>query len=339
MDVTTFAVDLAKRVFQVHGYTQTGERVVVRRLKRRQFLAFFERRTERCRVVMEACGGSQYWGRELERLGYTVELIAPQFVRPFVVGNKHDGNDTDAIYEASRRPRIRRVAIKSEDQQAVQAVHRVRERLKGARTALTNQLRGLLGEYGWVFAKGEAALRRGIAEVLEDARLPGPMRELLGEGYQEWCGLDERIAAQDRRLAELYRSSEPAQRLGEIEGVGVLTATAMLALLVDVHAFANGRAFAAWLGLTPREHSSGDRRRLGGITKRGDAYGRTLLVHGGRSAVQAAMRKSDPRSRWIQALVARRGRNKAAVAVANHNARIIYAMLASGEAYRPARAA
>lgn len=334
MQVTTFAVDLAKQKFQVHGFTAAGERVVKRTLSRAAFLQFFAQREERCRVVMEACGSSHHWGRELRRLGYSPELLPAQFTKPFVIGNKHDGNDTDAIFEASLRPKIRCVTIKSEEHQAVQSVHRVRQRLIGARTALSNQLRGMLGEYGYAFARGAAMLRRSVHRVLEEDKLPGLVRELVNDLWLEWCDLNDRIAAQDRRLMRLYRASALCQRLGAVEGIGEKTATAVVAAIPDPHAFRSGRQCSAWIGLTPGEHSSGQVRRLGGITKRGDRYLRTLLIHGGRAAVNAAMHKSDPRSEWIKALVARRGKNKAAVAVANKNARIIWALLSKEEDYR-----
>lgn len=332
MQVTTFAVDLAKSKFQVHGYTVRGEKVVVRTLTRKRFLAFFASRPERCGVVMEACATAHHWARELSARGYPVQLLPPQHVAALVIGSKNDANDADAIFEASQRPKIRPVPIKSEQQQDVLALHRVRDRLIKQRTALVNQIRSLLGERGVVFDKGTAPLRRGVAEWRAQAQ--GALAGVIGDLCEEWQALDRRIARTERCLHEVYRSSPACGLIGDIEGIGELSATAAVAMIGDGRAFHRGRECAAWLGLTPREHSSGQSRRLGGITKRGDGYLRKLLVHGARSAVLAARHKRDARSRWIQALVARRGMNKAVVALANKNARILWALLRTGECYR-----
>lgn len=337
MQVTTFAVDLAKNRFQVHGFTAQAEKVVVKRLSRAKFLAFFQAREERCTVVMEACAAAHHWARTLNGLGYRVRLLPAQHVSALVVGSKTDSNDADAIFEASQRPKIRPVAVKSQAQQEVLAVHRVRERLIKARTALINQIRGLLGERGEVFDRRVGPLRRALPAWLEQAQ--GPFARLIGELWEEWGELDRRIARQEGRLHETYRSSPGCGLIGEVEGIGELTATAVVATVGDARAFDSGRQFSAWLGLTPREHSSGERRRLQGITKRGDGYVRKLLIHGARAAVLAAHKKRDARSRWIQALVARRGHNVAVVAVANKNARILWALLRTGECYRRPAAA
>ncbi len=339
MKVTTFAVDLAKRVFQVHGFSAMGEKVVARRLRREEFLRYFAEHGGGCRVAMEACGSAHYWARELTGLGYEVRVIPAQFTAAFVIGNKRDASDADAIFEASRRAQIRPVPIKSEEQQAIQALHRVRARQVRSRTALMNQLRGLLAEFGYVFAAGAGSLLRGVETVVEQGQLPWLMAEQALELREEWRLLDERIRSVDRRLKALYGQLEVCQRLGEIDGVGVLTATAIVARVDDAGVFHGGRQFSAWVGLTPRESSSGEQRRLGAMTRRGDTYLRTLLMHGARAVVHAARRRSDPRSRWIQELVARRGVHKAIGAVANKNARIIWALLQSGERYRPPGAA
>lgn len=335
MKVTTFAVDLAKRVFQVHGFTAIGEKVVVKRLRRAEFLPFFAEHGGGCAVAMEACGSAHHWARELRGLGYDVKLIPAQFTAAFVIGNKRDASDADAIFEATRREQIRPVPIRSEEQQAIQALHRVRSRQVRSRTALMNQLRGLLAEFGYVFAGGAGSLSRGVETVVEQGQLPWLMAEQLVELREEWRLLDERIRRVDRRLKELCERLEVCQRLCEIDGVGVLTATAIVARVDDAGVFRGSRQFSAWLGLTPREHSSGERRHLGAMTRRGDTYLRTLIMHGARAVVHAARRRSDPRSRWIQELVARRGVHKAIGAVANKNARIIWALLQSGERYQP----
>lgn len=340
MKVTTYAVDLAKNVFQVHGYDAHGHRVLVKRLRRTAFRRFFCVEARPCEVVMEACGSAHHWGRELESWGFRVGLLAPQHVKALVIGDKTDANDCDAIYEASRRAKVRRVPVKTVAQQEVQALHRVRERQKKARTALLNQVRGLLSEVGLIAPKGVAALGRLVAEQLEDAEnglTPG-VRQLIAALWEERRELEARIAQVERTLVAVHETTEITQRWSAIPGIGVLTATAALASLGDGRQFTRGRQCSAWLGLVPRVHSSGERRRLGGITKRGDGYLRTLLVHGARAAVLATRGKDDAHSRWIRDLVARRGHNRAVVAVANKNARILWAMLVHGSEYRPAAA-
>lgn len=333
MQVTTFAVDLAKAKFQVHGYTAQGEKVIARTLTREKFLRFFADRPERCRVAMEACGSAHHWARALRALGFAPELLPPQHVAALLLGNKNDANDTDAIFEAANRPMIRRVPVKTEPQQDLLAAHRVRERLMKARTALINQIRGLLTERGVVFDRRPGTLKCALPRWLEGVE--GPLATLIAELREEWVALDARIAQQEARIKTHHRASAECQRLAAVEGIGILTATATVASVGDARAFRSGRQLSAWLGVTPSEHSSGQRRHLGGITKRGDGYLRKLFIHGARAAVRAAERKRDARSRWINDLVARRGVNKAVVAVANKNARIAYALLARGEDYRP----
>jgi transposase len=340
MKVTTYAVDLAKKVFQVHGFDAHGQRVAVKRLRRAGLVRFFHLEAAPCEVVMEACGSAHHWGRELEALGYRVGLIPPQHVKALVVGDKTDANDCDAIYEASRRPKVRWVPVKTVAQQEMLALHGVRARLIKARTALTNQARGFLAEVGQVAPRGAAALRRLIAEHLEEAAsalTPG-LRQLLAELQEEWDELEGRLVRVERLIRAQHQASEVTRRLAEVPGVGVLTATAVQAKLGAGRQFQRARQASAWVGLVPREESSGERRWLGRITKRGDKYLRALLVHGARSAVLAAHRKDDAHSRWIRGVVARRGHNRAVVAVANKNMRILWAMLAQGTAYRPATA-
>ncbi len=340
MKLKRVGVDLAKQVFQVHG-VDAQERVVVRRqIRRGQLLAFF-RNLEPTLVGMEACGGSHYWARELGKLGHEVRLMAPQFVKPYVKSGKNDAHDAEAICEAVSRGAMRFVAVKSADAQALQALHRIRSRLVKSRTALANEIRGLLGEFGLIESKlGIAALRRWIPQVLEDGEngLPGLMRELLHGLHEELRLLDERVGVLDARIERQARSDERATRLLQIEGIGPVTATALVAGLGDGRQFRSGRDLAAALGIVPAQRSSGGKARLGGISKRGDPYLRTLLIHGARAAVNASLRqaKSDPRSRWIQALVTRRNKNIATVALANKNARVVWAMLTRGERYRVA---
>lgn len=340
MKITRIGVDLAKQVIQVHGVDGGGKTVLRRRLTRGQFRRFMVQ-LEACVVAMEACGSAHYWGRELQGLGHEVRLMAPQFVVAYRKNDKNDGNDAEAICEAAGRPSMRFVAVKTPEQQAVLGLHRARELLLGQRTALVNQVRGLLAEYGIVLARGVQRVRRGLPEVLEEGEnaLPGMARETFGELYERLLEFDERMRTYDRRILELAREMPGAKRLMQVPGVGPLTATAVLASVADARVFANGRQFAAWLGLVPRQHSSGTRVRHGGITKRGERYLRKLLVHGARAVLSARARPEQANWRWAQAVRARRGFNKATVALAAKHARIVWAMLAHEQDYQPRRLA
>lgn len=332
--LTTVGIDLAKNVFQVHGVDQVGRTVLRKRLRRAEVTAFMARLPS-CVVGLEACCGAHYWARVLEGLGHQVKLIAPQFVKPYVKSNKNDANDAEAICEAVRRPHMRFVHRKSIEQQDVQALHRVRSRLIGSRTSLVNQIRGLLAEYGVVLPQSIGQVRRGLPTVLEDAsnELSTLGRRLFNGLYEQLVDLDKRIEEFDEEIARLFRSNSVCQRIGEIEGVGPLIATAMISAIGDGRSFKNGRQLSAWLGLVPRQESSGGKTRLLGISKRGDSYLRTLLVHGARSVVYRAGSKADRRSHWIADKQRRLGTNRACVAVANKNARIIWAMLANEQRY------
>jgi transposase len=287
-------------------------------------------------VGLEACCGSHYWSRVLSRSGHTVRLIAPQFVKPYVKSNKNDPNDAEAICEAVSRPHMRFVPANSVEQQDIQSLHRVRSRLVSSRTALGNQIRGLLSEYGIVLAQHVSQLRRGLPLILEDAtnELTPFGRRLFASLYEELLSLEEKIKAIDEQISTVYQASEPCQRIAAVEGIGPLIATALVAAISDGKSFKNGRQFAAWLGLVPRQHSSGEKARLFGISKRGDSYLRTLLIHGARSVVYRASRKTDRRSLWIADKQRRLGTSKACVAVANKNARIAWSLIARGEIYR-----
>lgn len=332
--LTTVGIDLAKNVFQVHGVDQVGRTVLRKRLRRAEVTAFMARLPS-CVVGLEACCGAHYWARVLEGLGHQVKLIAPQFVKPYVKSNKNDANDAEAICEAVGRPHMRFVHRKSIEQQDVQALHRVRSRLIGSRTALVNQIRGLLAEYGVVLPQSIGQVRRGLPMVLEDAgnELSTLGRRLFNGLYEQLVDLDKRIEELDEEIARLFHSNSVCQRIGEIEGVGPLIATAMVSAIGDGRSFKNGRQLSAWLGLVPRQESSGGKTRLLGISKRGDSYLRTLLVHGARSVVYRAGSKADRRSHWIADKQRRLGTNRACVAVANKNARIIWAMLANEQRY------
>lgn len=337
MKISVYAVDLAKNKFQVHGFDAQGERRAAKTLNRSGMVKFFDGVTQGAEVVMEACASAHYWGRRLLSLGYRVRLIPAQHVRAYVLGNKTDANDADAIYAVSQRKDIRAVQVKTVAQQDALLVHNTRERLIAARTALINQIRGVLAERGVVFGQRADVLRRELVAWLETSP-GGEITELLQqwvrERWAEWQALDEQIMHCDRQMRQWYQATPACTQIGEIEGIGVITATAVVASVGNARQFDSGRQFASWIGLTPKERSSGAMRHLGGITKRGDGYLRKLLVHGARAAVLAAKGKRDVRSRWINALVERRGHNKAVVALANKNARILWALLTTGECYR-----
>jgi transposase len=338
MQVVRIGLDLAKYVFEVHGVDERGN-VVLRKTLRRGSVSKFFANLPHCLIGMEASNGAHYWARVLTTLGHKVRLISPQFVAPYVKSNKNDRNDAEAICEAVGRPTMRFVPPKSPEQLAIQALHRIRQRLVQSRTRLANQIRGILSEHGIVIARDIWRLRRALAEIAGNAPddLNPLLRVLIMEAQGELIELDRRIASCDRRIQELYRTSELCQRLGKIEGIGPVTATALVAAVGDQSCFKNGRQFAAWLGLVPKQQSSGGRNRLFGISKRGDRYLRTLIIHGARAALGKAAGKEDPRSRWLASLRQRRHPNVAAVALANKNARIAWAMLAGNISYEPAR--
>lgn len=335
MEITTIGVDLAKNVFQVHGMNAHGKTVVRKRLSREKFLTFFANLPP-CMVAMEACGSSNFWARRLKSVGHDARLISPQFVKPYVKTNKNDFNDAEAICEAATRPQMRFVPLKSIEQQDIQAVHRVRQLLVQQRTALVNQARGLLREYGVFIPAGISQFRGAIADVLEDAEneLTDLTRQLMTDLYQRLLELDGQITDYERRIERLSRERPVCQRMQKVEGVGVLTATALMATVGDAKVFKNGRQMSAWLGLVPRQHSSGEHNRLFGISKRGDTYVRSLLIHGARSVLLRCKHKTDQKSRWLQRLIERRGFNRACVALANKNARTLWALMAHGDNYR-----
>ncbi len=337
MSVTTIGLDISKQFFQVHGGDADGRAILRKKLRRNQVAAFFANLPP-CVVGLEACCGSHYWVRVLSRCGHRVRLIAPQFVKPYVKSNKNDANDAEAICEAVSRPQMRFVPAKSVEQQDIQSLHRVRGRLVSSRTGLANQIRGLLSEYGIVLPQHVSQLRRGLPLILEDAsnELTAFSRRLFASLHNELLALEEKIGALDEQIESVYQTSEPCQRVAAVEGIGPLTATALVAAMSDGKAFKNGRQFAAWLGLVPRQHSSGGKARLLGISKRGDTYLRTLLIHGARSVVSRASRKTDRRSLWIADKQRRLGTSKACVAVANKNARIVWSLIAREEVYRRA---
>lgn len=335
--VVRLGIDLGKNTFHLFGVDKFGSTVLKKKLGRKQMLTYFANLPS-CLIGMEACGGSHYWARELTKLGHEVKLMSPQFVKPYVKGNKNDYNDAEGICEAVGRPNMRFVTVKSIEQQDLQGLHRMRESVIKQRTALANQIRGLLGEYGIVIGKGISQFRTRLPEILEDGenRLTDRFRGWLAEQLEAFRTLDERIKRYDREIQREHAASELCQRLSAIEGVGPQSATAVVASYGDCKQFRDGRQFSASIGLVPRQHTTGDKPILLGISKRGDKYIRTLLIHGARSVISRIEGKADRRSQWLQSLVARCGKNKAAVALANKNARIIWALLTRGECYRPA---
>jgi len=337
MNVKYLGVDIAKDVFQLCGMSCGGSVVLSKRLRRGHLLKFIANMPP-CTIGIEACGGAYYWHRQFVQLDHNVKIISPQFVKPFVKGQKNDGNDAEAIAIALQQPTMRFVPPRSEEQQDMQSLHRARRRLVNHRTATVCQIRGLLLERGITIGTSITRLRRAVPDILEDASngLSHSLRASVHELFTLIAYLDDRIKYFDREIQCVFRKSADCQRIASIPGVGPKTATAIVAAAGNGAEFHNGRHFAAWLGLVPRQYSSGDRRVMLGITKRGDRHLRTLLVHGARAVVRTAKRKADRHSKWVNELHERRGHNKAVVAVANKNARIIWAVLSSGEPYRAA---
>ena len=338
MKLMRIGVDLAKTVIQVHGVDREEKPVWRRRLARKTWLKMLcETAEPGCEIGMEACSSAHHWARRLQARGFTVKLIAPQFVKPYVKSNKNDANDAEAVCEAMSRPSMHFVAVKSVEQQDIQAVHRVRSDLVGQRTAKANQIRGLAGEYGLMAPQQLRQLSKAIPGWLEDADngLSVRFRRLLNGLWEDLQRLERRVAELNREIATIAKNEPAAQRLQQLRGVGPITATALVAAVGDGRQFANGRQMSAALGLTPKQHSSGGKDRLLGISKRGDRYVRTLLIHGARAAIRTAKHKEDRLSQWVTALAQRSHPNVAAAALANKTARIAWAMLRKGTDYQP----
>ncbi len=334
-EITTIGLDLAKMVFQVHGADQDGRPVMRKKLRRGQVLGFFAGLSP-CLIGLEACASAHYWARELQALGHAVRLIPPQYVKPFVKTNKNDASDAEAICEALIRPTMRFAPLKSAEQQSVLMLHRARELLVRQRTMLINALRGHCGEFGVVVAQGASKVAELIAmiEDRQDERLPALAREALGSLVGQLQMVQAQIVGLEKKLMAWHRANEASRRLATIPGVGVITATALVATIGDASQFHSGRQLAAWLGLVPRQHSSGGKDRLGRISKRGDGYLRKLLVHGARTVLLWSRRKKETRTAWLEALLARRPTNVVVVAMANKTARVVWALLSRGETFR-----
>lgn len=318
-EIKVLAIDLAKSVFQLHAVDERAVAVLRKQVKRGQLLRVLAQ-VPACIVAMEACGSAHHWGQQIAALGHTVRLIPPQYVKPFVKGNKTDRNDAEAICEAAQRPNMRFVPVKSLEQQALMAAQRFRALLVKSRTALSNHVRGLLAEFGICVPKGIAKVRAVLHEQGVLAGLPELMRQVAAQMRQELEQLDEAVGEASRRIEQLVRSHATCRYLMRREGIGVHTACALVAQIDPAH-FKNGRHLSAFIGLVPKQHSTGGKQVLMSISKRGNTELRTLLIHGARAVVRTAPGKHDPLSRWIAQLMTRRGKHRTIVAVANKLAR------------------
>jgi len=334
--IAVLGIDLAKQVFHLFGVDKQGK-VILRKQIRRNKLMEFITLLPPCLIGMEACGGAHDWARKFMAAGHDVRLMNPKFVKAYVKSNKNDMIDAEAICEAVQRPNMRFVPIKSMEQQDIQSLHRAREQAVHNRTALSNQIRGLLMEYGLVVPRGIAHLRVAIPQILEDADngLSDMFRELLATLAEDFNQLEQRVAAYNLKIQQLSEHSDVCRRLMSIPGVGPLGATAMAATAGDVRVFRCGREMSAWLGIVPRQCSTGGKTRLLGISKRGDSYLRKLMIHGARSVVRFADKKDDRLSRWVTGVSTRRGQNIATVALANKMVRIAWVIMSHpDETYR-----
>jgi transposase len=333
-NIKVLGIDLAKNVFQLHGTDTNGKCVIRKRLSRSALIEFLVNLPS-CLIGIEACTGAHYWARNFEQMGHKVKMMAPQFVKPYVRSNKNDRNDARAIAEAVTRPEMKFVPIKKIEQQDTLLLHRARSLVIKQRTAQANQIRGLLAEYGIIIPKGITHLKK-LAEILDYNK-----EKLTEKSYAVFTKLNEQfkvynteVSAYDKQIEMMANANVMCREIMKIEGIGPLTASATVATIGDAKVFKNGREVSAWLGLVPKQHSSGNTIRLSGISKRGDNYVRMLLIHGARSVVKTCEQKTDRKNTWVSNKKNNCGFNKAAVALANKNARVIWAILATGESYR-----
>ncbi|AIL13935.1 transposase (plasmid) [Candidatus Paracaedimonas acanthamoebae] len=338
MEIKALGIDLGKNWFQLHGVDKRGKAVFQKKVNREK-LPLLIANLPRCMIGMEACAGAHFWARKFQEMGHEVKLIAPQFVKPYVKGNKHDQADAAAICEAMSRPHMRFVPIKSLAQQEILAIHRVRTRLVQAKTSLVNEIRGLLLEQGITISQGIIKFEQSLTDLLdpEIEELSPHFKEFLGELVKEFKFIKEKIERFEEHLQQLGKENTAVKRLMTIPGIGPIGASALVASIGDIRQFKNGREVSAWLGLVPKQHSTGGKPRLLGISKRGDMYLRTLLIHGARSVISWAMRRRNPVSsleKWCLGLIERRGLNRATVALANKIGRMIWALLAKEEDYK-----
>lgn len=333
MQVITFGIDLAKNVFQIHGVDAAGHTIVKKQLKRDQLAPYFAN-VAPATIGMEACSSAHYWARKLQSLGHSVKLMAPQFVKPYVKGNKNDANDAQAICEAVTRKSMRFVPIKNVEQQALLSLHCVRQGFVVERTAYANRIRGLMSEFGFVIPQGIHHINERVHDLIEDAsnELPGLFRVTIERLLEHFKELQRQVRELELQIQTWHRSNEASRKLQAIPGIGPITASALIASIGDAKNFKSGRELSAWLGLVPRQHSSGGKQNLLGISKRGDMYLRMLLVQGAHSVINASCRKGVATG-WLPGLLKRRNHNVAAVAVANKNARIAWALLSRERQY------
>jgi len=333
-NIKVLGIDLAKNVFQLHGTDEKGKRILSKRLSRGKLVEFISN-LKPCLIGIEACTGAHYWARLFTHYGHTAKIMAPQFVKPYITSNKNDRNDAKGIAEAVTRPNMKFVPIKKIEQQEALLLHRARELAVKQRTAQANQIRGLLAEFGVIISQGIAQMRK-LSSVLEanTDKLKSRSQEIFLELYTQFQIYDAQVKKYQKQIEHEVNQNSTCKEVMKIGGVGPITASAIVATIGDAKAFKNGREVSAWLGLVPKQHSSGNKISLGGISKRGDRYVRKLLVHGARAEVKYCEKKTDKRSKWIADKKYRCGFNKAAVAVANKNARIIWAIMATGECYR-----
>jgi len=334
MTISVLGIDIAKNTFQLHGADSAGNSILRKRLPRNK-LAAFVANLPQCQVVMESCGGANYWARVFQSSGHSVKLISPQFVKPFVKTNKNDANDAQAIVEAASRPSMHFVPIKRVEQQDIQSIHRVRNRIVKNRAALINEIRGLCSEYGIIVAPGAAKVKRSLCSIITDEtnELTQSSRECMSDLYGELVENEVRLTNLNKKIRQICHQNETCRRLLKIPGVGELTATAIVAAVPNANEFKNGRHMSAWLSLVPRQSSSGDKQVLLGISKRGDRYLRTLLIHGARAALSHYKKTETGYGRWLVERKATLSFNKAAVALANKNARIIWSLLNTSEEF------
>ena len=334
--ITVLGIDLAKNVFQLCGLNAAGEVVYNRSVKRKDFVTTIAQLSVET-IAMEACGSAHHWCRKFTEMGLKAKLLHPGYVKPFVKNQKNDKNDAQGIAIAASQKTMTFVPPKSLEQQDIQSLLRVRERLIHNRTQLVNEARGLLQEYGISLKISVSAFRKEVAELInraENSHLTAIMQRTLNRLYVEYLNLESEIEGYDQELAALFKQSPECQRLSTIPGVGLLSALAIIALIGDIHYFRNARHLSAYLGLVPRQHSSGGHTKLFGVSKRGNTYLRTLLIHGARSVLWRVDKKTDKKSLWLKSLVGRCGFNKACVALANKQARTIWAILTRGEVYQ-----
>ncbi len=337
-EITRVGVDLAKRVIQVLAVNASGLRVTGRALTREKFLPWCAQLPPGCLVAMEASSSAHHWARKLIAMGLDARIIAAHLVTPYRMqgkGGKNDANDAAAICEAASRPQMHFVPVKSVEQQSMLCIHRLREGFKAERVACINRIRGLLAEFGLVFPQKPELLRQALPETIEDAsnELGGLARLALQRALVQWQELDEHLHWCDQRIAAHLKTNEQVRQAQQLMGVGPVTASAVVATVGDFHQFKDGAQFGAWLGLTPRQHSTGGKNNLGRITKHGDMYLRTLLIQGAKSIVLTAQKRNDPISRWVLQIRQRSGWQKAVVALANKNARILWAVFVRGKAF------